>query len=139
MKFFTIVVCGFLTILLPYTTLKIDYDNLNFIYIDLLIIGSIGLLLWIYFGTIYKLNETEFKYKSGPISGEMKIEKITEIIVGRTMSIGIRPATALNGLIVKCGGYDEVYVSPETNESFVEKILEVNKEIKIIKTKKTLL
>ncbi len=92
----------------------------------------IGLLFWMYFGTNYELSkENEFIYRSGPFNGKIEIEKITEIVKGKTLWVGFRPATARNGLIVKYDKFEEIYISPKTNESFVEKILEFNKNIKI--------
>jgi len=131
MKIFTIGMCGFLATILLIRINVEGYNNLNFIFLDSLILVVIGFLLWLYFGTEYELTETELKHKSGPVKGSMKIEKITEIIVGGTLWAGVKPATALNGLIVKVGGFDEIYISPKTNESFTHEILKLNKNIKI--------
>ena len=43
----------------------------------------------------------------------------------------LKPATALKGLIIKYNKYDEIYISPKTNESFVAEILKLNPEVKI--------
>ncbi len=131
MKIFTIAMCGFLTAILLIRINLEGYNNLNFIFLDSIILAVIGFLLWLYFGTDYELTKTELKYKSGPLKGSMKIDKITEIIVGETLCVGVKPATALNGLIVKVGGLDEIYISPKTNESFINEILKLNTNIKI--------
>ena len=78
-----------------------------------------------------ELTQTELKYKSGPISGKIEIERIKEIIKGKSLWSGLKPATARNGLIIKYDKYEEIYISPKTNDSFVEKILEYNSKIKI--------
>ena len=106
--------------------------NYEFVWTDVLILLTVGLLLWLNFGTEYELSQTELKYKSGPIQGEIEIERIIEIIKGKNKWCGLKPATARNGLIIKYDKYEEIYISPETNDTFIEKILELNKNIKII-------
>jgi hypothetical protein len=103
--------------------------NFEFIWSDILMFIVIGFLLWLNFGTEYELTETELKYKSGPISGNIEIERIKEIIKGKNLWSGLKRATARNGLIIKYDTYEEIYISPKTNDSFVEKILEYNKKI----------
>ena len=108
-----------------------DTRNQNFIVGDVLLILIAGLLLWLNFGTEYELTPTYFKYKSGPLKGEIPLEKITEIVEGKSLWIGLRPATARKGLILKYDIYNELYISPRTNESFINKILELDSQIKV--------
>jgi len=42
-----------------------------------------------------------------------------------TMWSGFRPATARKGIIVKYNKYDEIYFSPDSNESFIQALLGV--------------
>ena len=98
----------------------------------ILIVGVAGFLFWLYFGTNYELTkENGLRYKSGPFNGKISIDRITEIIKGKTLWVGFRPATSRKGLIIKYDKYNEIYISPKTNESFIEKILELNDQIKI--------
>jgi len=98
----------------------------------LLILGVVGLLFWLYFETHYELSkEAGLIYRSGPFSGKIKIDRITEIVKGKTLWVGLKPATARKGLIVKYDKYNEIYISPKTNDSFIEKILELKNDIKI--------
>lgn len=98
----------------------------------ILVISVIGLLIWLFFGTNYELTKQNgLVYRSGPIRGRISIDRITEIVKGRTLWVGLKPATARNGLIVKYDKYNEIYISPDTNELFIEKILELNEQIKI--------
>ena len=89
------------------------------------------LLLWLFFDTKYELNKTTFKYKSGPLKGEIPITNIKEIIKNKTLWVGLKPATARKGLIIKYNKYDEIYISPKTNESFINYIKTLNDSIKI--------
>jgi hypothetical protein len=91
----------------------------------------ISLFLWIYFGTYYKLTDTELIYRSGPIRGKIEIHQIREIVKGKTMYSGLKPATAAKGLIIKFRKYDEIYISPVSNDSFVAEIGKRNPHILI--------
>ncbi len=99
----------------------------------LLILVGAGFFLWIYFGTNYELSEDGFIYRFGPINGKISVCRIKEIVKGKTLWTGFRPALAIKGLIVKYDQYNEIYISPKTNDSFIEKILELNNGIKITK------
>lgn len=98
----------------------------------ILILAIVGLLFWLYFGTNYELSqEGGLIYRSGPFNGKINTDRITEIIKGKTLWVGFRPATARKGLIIKYDKYNELYISPKTNELFINKILELNNRIKI--------
>jgi len=122
---FTFGFSGLFIGLILFRTYSSGEVNYEFVWTDVLILLTVGLLLWLNFGTEYELSQTELKYKSGPIQGKIEIERIKEIIKGKSMWCGLKLATARNGLIIN-------YISPETNDTFIEKILELNKDIKII-------
>ncbi|MNJ88899.1 hypothetical protein D3C87_64570 [compost metagenome] len=88
-----------------------------------------ALFLWIYFGTHYIVTETELIYRSGPLRGRIQIDQIREIVKEKTLYTGLKPATASKGLIVRFGKYDEIYISPDSNESFITEILERNSQV----------
>ena len=114
-----------------FQTFSNETVSYEFIWPNILMLLVIGFLLWLNFGTEYELTQTELKYKSGPIRGKIEIERIREIIKGKSLWSGLKPATARNGLIIKYDKYEEIYISPKTNETFIEKILEFNNNIKI--------
>tara|TARA_R110002020_G_C15660356_1_gene716667 strand:- start:29 stop:475 length:447 start_codon:yes stop_codon:yes gene_type:complete len=95
------------------------------------IIGFVGLFFWFYFGTNYELTEREFIYRCGPFNGKVNVDRITEIGKGHTPWIGLKYATARKGLNVKFDKYNEIYISPKTEDTFIKKILELNNGIKI--------
>jgi hypothetical protein len=131
---FQLTVIGLMTLFIGVFILRIveeEAKQIHLIWPDFLMLGVTSLLLWLYFGTEYNLTQYTLKYKSGPIRGEIKVEQITEILVGKSMWTGLKPATATNGLIIKYGKYEEIYISPQTNETFVKKILEFNQSITI--------
>lgn len=89
----------------------------------------IGLFLWFWFGTYYRLDATHIHYRSGPFRGKIAIDAIREVQRNTTMWSGFRPATARKGIIVKYNKYDEIYFSPATNETFIQALLEVKGDI----------
>jgi hypothetical protein len=97
----------------------------------LLIVLSIGLLLWVFHGTNYELTPQYLKYQSGPTKGTIEIATITTIINGKTMWSGMKPATAKKGLIIKYNRFEEIYISPENNEIFLQEILKFNNKIEV--------
>lgn len=106
--------------------------NYEFILSDLLLILILILLFWILESIKYELSDKYLFYQSGPIKGKIEIDRIREIIVGRSLWAGLKPALARKGLIFKYNKYDEIYISPESNDLFVQKIKEINPGINII-------
>jgi len=91
-----------------------------------------GFILWMYFKTNYSLSKEDgISYKCGPLKGKIELNRIREITKGKTLWVGLKPATSRKGLIVKYDKYEEIYISPETNESFIQKLLELDSTIKI--------
>jgi hypothetical protein len=124
-------IIGFFIGIILFRIFSDGIENYNFMWTDIFMLTVAGFLVWLGLGTNYELTQTELKYKSGPIRGKIEIDKIHEIIKGKTLWSGLKPATARNGLIIKYEKYNEIYISPKTNDSFVKKILELNDKIKI--------
>lgn len=128
--FFTIVVFGSIA-LLASIVVEILMGDLGWVdstLLSLLLLIMI-FILWIFFDTSYKLNENSFSYRSGPLKGSIEINRINEVIKGKTMWVGYKPATAQKGLIIKYEKFNEIYISPKTNDLFIAKLLELNSEI----------
>lgn len=92
-------------------------------------------LLWILIDTYYVLENGELKYVSGPIRGSIKIADIEHVRKNATLWVGLKPATARNGIIIKYEKNSELYISPTDNDLFIKKLLELNDEIKVIDKK----
>lgn len=101
------------------------------VWIDFFLLLASGFLLWVYIGTRYELSGNVLAYKSGPFRGHIPLPEIREIVRDRTLWNGLKPATARNGLIIKYGLYQELYISPKTNETFLREILRQNENIKV--------
>ncbi|MDG1040871.1 MAG: PH domain-containing protein [Polaribacter sp.] len=100
-------------------------------FILLPILSPLALIFWIYFDTSYKIENNELIYRSGFSRGKIGIPNIKEIVKGKTMWSGIKPALARNGLIIKFNKYDEIYIASENNNELISDLLKVNSEIKI--------
>ena len=109
--------------------------NYKFLLSDLVMILILIPLIWAQFSTKYELTEKELIYQSGPIKGKIEVERIREIIKGKSLWVGLKPAIARKGLIIKYDKYDEIYISPESNEMFVNKIREINPKINVVNIK----
>ncbi|BAO55772.1 PH domain-containing protein [Nonlabens marinus] len=89
-------------------------------------------LLWILVHTYYVLENGELKYVSGPIRGSIKIADIRQVTKNTTLWVGLKPATARNGIIISSKNYSELYISPVNNNKFIESLLEINSQIKVV-------
>jgi hypothetical protein len=105
----------------------------NIILVILLLVICL-FFLFLLFGlsrTQYELTHENFTYQSVWLKGKIELDQIREILVGRTQWVGLKPAFARKGLILKFGKYDEIYISPDNNETFIQEILRRNPKIKI--------
>lgn len=100
--------------------------------VHLINFAVIGLMLWLWFGTHYRIGATDIHYRCGPFRGKIAINTIREIQVNTTMWSGFRPALAGKGVIVKYNKYDEIYFSPDSNEAFIRELLDVRGDIPVI-------
>ena len=120
------------SLILPIVVFFLDKNTFTekpFILLPLL--SPIVLIFWIYFDTFYKIEENEFIYRSGFLRGKIEIQNIKEILKGKTMWSGIKPALARKGLIIKFNKYDEIYIAPENNDELISDLIKLNTEIKV--------
>ncbi len=89
-------------------------------------------LLWMWFDTSYWLSVSELKFRSGPWKGSIEVSQIFEIQENKYLWVGYRPALATGGLIIRYNKYDEIYISPQRQDEFVEKLMSYNPTIKVI-------
>lgn len=96
-------------------------------------IGISVIILLIFFiskTTRYIINENQLIVKSMFIVNErIEIYKIRKI--EKTNSILSSPALSLDRIAVQYNKFDEVYISPEEKQLFVEELLKINPEIEV--------
>ena len=132
-KLFTFIVFGVVLLMLVLSVFDIITQGFKFESIVLLIINIAisALLLWVFFGTHYELSAKELKYFCGPLKGKILLSDISVITKNKTMWVGYKPATARKGLVIKYKKFDEIYISPDSNETFIKEILKLKANIKI--------
>ncbi|SHN35414.1 PH domain-containing protein [Cyclobacterium lianum] len=90
------------------------------------------LMIWPYLDTRYWIRGHSFYYKSGFIKGEIDISSVRTILKGKTRWVGVKPALATGGLIVKYNRYDDVYIAPEDSDALIVDLLTINPAIQVI-------
>lgn len=97
-----------------------DHFNYGVIFAEVLTLAVTILLVWIWTGTSYAIDSRFIYYQSGPIRGKIKLESVRELVPNKTLWVGtLKPALARNGIIIKYNRYDEIYISPASNEEFI--------------------
>jgi hypothetical protein len=91
-----------------------------------------ALLLWVWFGTYYIIENQQLKYRSGPINGAIAIESIRKITVGKTSFVGLKPSLDMRGCVLAYNKYDEIYLSPKNQSLFVQELVKINPAIEVI-------
>lgn len=94
--------------------------------------SPLALFVWLYFDTYYIIENGQLKYKSAFLKGTIDIRKISKVINGKTMWVGIKPALAKGGLVLKYNRYDEIYVAPQDKEAFIADLLAVNPAMEVV-------
>ncbi|PKV67088.1 PH domain-containing protein [Pontibacter ramchanderi] len=97
------------------------------------LLAPIGLIAWIYLNTAYWLEDDKLRYKSGPWKGAVEVEKITQIVEGRTQWVGMKPALATKGLVIRYNRFDELYIAPGSNQEVIADLLAINPDIQVVK------
>ncbi len=84
-----------------------------------------------YFTTSYKIDSEYLRYRCLVFFGKVKVKSIRRIEVGKNLYSGMKPATAMKGLIIYYDKYEEVYISPIDNEEVVNALLKINPQIEV--------
>lgn len=94
----------------------------------------LGLLTWLILDTNYKVDAKNLFWKSGPFKGTIAIHSIRKIEFHKGIVIPViwKPALSHVGLIITYNNYDDIYISPENREEFVQKLTKINPNINLI-------
>src|SRR5699024_1682360 len=77
---------------------------------------TISLLLWLLFGTNYKIGDGRLKIKSGPFRSTVNIEDIKSMNATKTLLAG--PALSVDRIEIFHKEYDLAIVSPKDKKEF---------------------
>lgn len=99
-----------------------------------IMIGIISMIIWILLDTKYKINEEILYYYSGPFRGKININSIRKIEhhSGLIVPVTYKPALDTKGLIIHYNSFDDIYISPNQEEIFIQELLKINPNIKVI-------
>lgn len=103
-------------------------------------LSTIGILLWSMLDTKYKIVKEKLHCKSGPFRKTISISNINKVShhKGLIIPVTFKPALSDKGLIIQYNKYDDIYISPKQEFSFLETLVNTNPNIKIIKPKNEL-
>ncbi len=89
----------------------------------------ISFLLWIWYGTNYKVINNTLHIRSGPFKSTIDIRAIQSI--RKTKNPFTAPALAMERIEIMYNMYDVVQLSPTHEEDFIQLLVEKNPNIKI--------
>ena len=96
---------------------------------DIIDATIIGFLLWIWFGTGYKVQEEHIKVQFGPFRSSIRIEEIKK--VSKIKSPFTAPALSVNRLEILYGKYDVMDISPKNENEFIRLLVTKNPQIQV--------
>ena len=120
-------------LVLPVVLYLFEDENPDLLTFLLIYSLPMGLLFWMYFDTSYHIVNEKLYYRCAFFKGEIEIASIKELEVGATMYVGLKPALAFKGIIIKYGKYDDIYVAPENNDEIANDLLAINPSIVVKK------
>lgn len=101
----------------------------GFSFAQFILFAIISLLLHTFYYTDYTINNGYLSCRSGFIKSKIEIKQIRRIEINKTLWAGLKLGLARKGFIVYYNKYDEIYISPEKPNEFVNELLKINKEI----------
>lgn len=84
------------------------------------------------FTTKYVIEDNSIRYQFGFLKGNISIEDIKLIQLGKTMWVGKKCGLASKGIIITYNRFDEIYITPKEQERFIETLQKINPNLKII-------
>lgn len=115
----------------PFGMQLITYNSLLGTIISVLIIG---LLLWMWFGTGYKINGGLLNNHSGPFRSKVRIEEIKKL--SKIKSPFTAPALSIDRIEILYGHYEVIHVSPKNEDEFIQLLVKENPNIQLDKNLK---
>ena len=97
------------------------------------LIATLFLLIWIWYGTEYKIVNNVLNVVSGPVKKNIAVRSISKIEIGKTMWLGYKLGLSKGGLIIHYNQYDEIYIAPMDNDKFCKALKRIHSEIEIAK------
>lgn len=124
-----------ITVILVATVPALFSDDRTGLTIVLAINGiTLLFLFWLYFTTAYYLTNETLICKSGPFKQAIELKTIKKIEHhnGIVVPVTWKMSWDKKGIIITYNSYDDIYISPKKQEEFINKLIEINPNIKII-------
>ncbi len=90
-----------------------------------------GMLLWLWFGTGYKVEEGLIKIRYGPFRSTVKIEEVTKLSAVKNPLAA--PALSIDRIEILHGKYNMAIVSPKNKTDFIRILVTENPDIQVDK------
>jgi hypothetical protein len=84
---------------------------------------------WIWSGTYYQIDEDHFMYQSGPLKKKIPIKNIVKIKKNVRSFYGMRPALRFKYMQIRYNAYDDVFIAPEDEATFIADLMNINPNI----------
>ncbi len=97
--------------------------------VDYLIVIIIAVLIWIWFGTGYKIEDDVLNVQCGPFKRKLNIKEIRK--VSKVKSIITSPALSIDRLEIYYDKYNLIRISPKNESEFIDLLLNENPEIQL--------
>lgn len=88
-----------------------------------------ALLLWLWFGTSYRIDDETLIVRSEPFKSTIDIKTIKKLKATKTLLAG--PALSIDRIEIQYKTYDTVIVSPKDKSKFIEILLSKNNSIEV--------
>ncbi|WP_405097096.1 PH domain-containing protein [Oceanobacillus sp. FSL H7-0719] len=125
---YSLAIWGTIAILFFSIILNFSLSIFNIIWILIGVI-TIGFLIWVWFGTGYRIENEVIKIQNGPFKWKVSIQDINSI--SKRKSILATPALSVERLVLHYGRYGEMQLSPKAKSEFIELLLTKNPQIKL--------
>jgi uncharacterized membrane protein YeaQ/YmgE (transglycosylase-associated protein family) len=118
--------------------MKVDNESTSSLVLFSIVMGVVMLFLFSLIPTTYyDIKEDQLLCKTLFFNKKLTIDSIRKIDVGNSLYAGMKMSLALKGIIIHFNKYDEIYISPENQEEFVQHLVKINPQIEIIGNKKS--
>lgn len=109
-----------------------DIDNGFYIAIGINLL-SLLTLAFIALKTEYRIKGNILYWQSGPFYGKIDIKTIRKMQHHNGIFVPTiwKPALNKTGLIITYNQHDDIYISPQNEADFIEKLLEINPTIEV--------
>ncbi|PYZ96389.1 hypothetical protein CR205_11730 [Alteribacter lacisalsi] len=122
------VIWGTILFILISITLSLTSGEIS-LFGELLGLTTIGLLIWVWFGTGYQIEKDTVKVQCGPFKWRINIDEINQI--SKKKSVWSAPALAADRLAIQYGRYDGILIAPKNESTFIQTLVHRNPGIHV--------